>query len=109
MIKIPQKYSRKLKWGVAGCGRYAEQTFIPAIKLLRKSVLTSLYSSDINRAKSLADKFGIEQHFNNYDEFLRSDINAVYVSSANVNHYSQVIKAARAGKHVLCEKPLALT
>ena len=109
MIKIPKKYSRKLKWGVAGCGRFAEQTFLPTIKLLRKSVVTSLYSSDLNRAKSLADKFGIEKHFNNYDEFLKSDINAVYISSANSNHYQQVIAAAKAGKHILCEKPLAMT
>ena len=109
MIKIPKKYSRKLKWGVAGCGRFAEQTFLPTIKLLRKSVVTSLYSSNLNRAKSLADKFGIEKHFNNYYEFLKSDINAVYISSANSNHYQQVIAAAKAGKHILCEKPLAMT
>ena len=109
MIKIPKKYSRKLKWGVAGCGRFAEQTFLPTIKMLRKSVVTSLYGSDINHAKSISDKFGIEKHFNNYDEFLKSDINAVYISSANSNHYQQVIEAAKAGKHVLCEKPLAMT
>ncbi len=109
MIKIRKRYSKKLKWGIAGCGRFAEQSFIPTIKLLRKSVVTTLYSSDLNRAKSLADKFGIEKHFNNYDDFLRSDINAVYVSSANVNHHQQVIEAAKAGKHLLCEKPLAMT
>ena len=109
MIKIPKKYSRKLKWGVAGCGRFAEQTFLPTIKMLRKSVVTSLYSSDINRSKSLADKFGIEKYFNSYDEFLKSDINAVYISSANSNHYREVIEAAKAGKHILCEKPLAMT
>lgn len=109
MINISKKYSRKLKWGVAGCGRFAEQTFLPTIKVLRKSVVTSLYSSDLNRAKSLADKFGIEKHFNNYDDFLKSDINAVYISSANVNHYQQVMEAAKAGKHILCEKPLAMS
>lgn len=109
MIKIPKKYSKKLKWGVAGCGKYAEQTFIPTIKLLRKSVLTSLYSNDLVRAKSLAEKFGIDKHFSNYEEFLKSDINAVYISSTNANHYPQVIEAAKAGKHILCEKPLALT
>jgi predicted dehydrogenase len=109
MIKIPKRYSKKLKWGVAGCGRFAEHTFIPTIKLMRKSVLTSLYSKDSNRAKNLADKFGIEKYYNNYDEFLNSDINAVYISSANVNHYEQVIRAAKAGKHILSEKPLAMT
>jgi predicted dehydrogenase len=108
MIKIPKKYSKKLKWGIAGCGRFAEQTFIPTIKSLRKSALISLYSSDIKRAKSLAEKFGIEKHFNDYDEFLKSDINSVYISSKNVNHYQQVIKAAEAGRHILCEKPLAM-
>ncbi len=108
MIRIPKKYSSKLKWGVAGCGRFAENTFIPAFKLLRRSVLQSLYSQDLNRAKSLADKFGIEKHFNDFDEFLKSDINAIYISSVNANHYQQVIKAAKAGKHILCEKPLAM-
>jgi len=108
MIKIPGRYSRKLKWGVAGCGRFAEQTFIPTIKMLRKSVLTSLYSRDLNRAKNLADKFGIEKYFNSYDDFLNSGIEAVYISSANLYHFEQVIKAAKAGKHILCEKPLAM-
>lgn len=109
MIRIRKSNSKKLKWGVAGCGRFAEQTFIPNLKLLRKSVLVSLYSSDINRAKSLADKFGAEKYFDDYDSFLNSGIDAVYIGSANVNHYKQVIKAADAGKHILCDKPLSIT
>jgi predicted dehydrogenase len=109
MIRIRKNISKKLKWGVAGCGRFAEQTFIPNLKLLRKSNLVSLYSSDINRAKSLADKFGAEKYFDDYDSFLNSGIDAVYIGSANVNHYQQVIKAAKAGKHILCDKPLSIT
>lgn len=108
MLRLPRKRSKKLKWGIAGCGRFAEQTFIPSMKLLRKSELTALFSSDIKRAKSLAEKFGVEKYYSNYDEFLNSGIDAVYVASANVNHYHQVIKAAQAGKHILCEKPLAM-
>jgi predicted dehydrogenase len=108
MIKIPKKYSKKLKWGIAGCGRFAEQSIIPTIKMLRKSLVVSLYSGDLNRAKSLADKFGTEKQFNNYDEFLKSGIDVVYIASTNANHYQQVIKAAKAGKHILCEKPLAM-
>lgn len=108
MIKIRRKYPRKLKWGVAGCGRFTENTFIPTLKLLRRSALTSIYSNDSNRAKSLADKFGIPNHFGSYDDFLKSDTEAVYISSTNRNHYEQVIKAAKAGKHILCEKPLAM-
>jgi predicted dehydrogenase len=99
---------QKLKWGVAGLGRFAEQTFIPTLSLLRKSVVNSVFSNDINRAKNISEKFGIKNKFNNYDEFLNSDINTVYISSANSYHYDQVIKAAKAGKNILCEKPLAL-
>jgi predicted dehydrogenase len=98
----------KLRWGVAGCGNYAENTFIPATLLLRKSKVISLFSNSKQRAKEVAHKFGIAFTFNNYDEFLKSEINCVYVASANVHHYVQVINAARAGKNILCEKPLSI-
>ena len=100
---------KKIKWGIAGCGRFAEQSFLPAVRLTRRSSVTSLYSRDINRAKSLAEKFGVQNSFDNFDDFLKSDIDAVFVSSSNAHHYQQVIKAAKAGKNILCEKPLALT
>ncbi len=100
---------KKVKWGVAGCGRFAENNFLPVTKLLRKSSVISLYSRDINRSKYLSQKFGVQNYFDNYDEFLKSNINAVFISSPNAHHYEQVIKAARAGKNILCEKPLALS
>jgi predicted dehydrogenase len=99
---------KKIKWGIAGCGRFAENSFLPAIRLIRKSIVTSLYSRDLKRAKSLAEKFGVQNSFDNFDEFLKSDIDAVFVASSNAHHYEQVIKAAKAGKNILCEKPLAL-
>lgn len=108
MLKIGGKIGRRLKWGVAGCGDFAERAFIPTLQLLPKSKLVSLYSSDIARAKQLSEKFGVQNSFDNYDEFLQSDIDCVYISSANVNHFEQVLKAARAGKHIHCEKPIAL-
>ncbi|MGE5431051.1 MAG: Gfo/Idh/MocA family protein [Syntrophomonadaceae bacterium] len=108
MLKIGGKIIRRLKWGVAGCGDFAERAIIPTLQLLPKSRLNSLYSSDIARAKVLAEKFGVQNCYNDFDEFLKSDIDCVYVASANLHHYAQVIKAARAGKHILCEKPLAV-
>lgn len=98
----------KLKWGIAGCGRHAEAKFIPATLLLRRSKVISLFSNSKERASEVAQKFGVPFTFNNYDEFLKSEIDCVYVSSANVNHYEQVIKAASAGKNILCEKPLSM-
>lgn len=109
MLNIRKKILRRLKWGVAGCGNFAEKSFIPALQLMPKSKLVSLYSSDINRARSLADKYAAQFAFNDYNEFLKSEIDCVYISSANFNHYEQVIKAAKADKNILCEKPLALS
>lgn len=108
-MKIKTIKSKKLKWGVSGCGRFAETTFIPALHLVHKSKLDAIFSHDKSRAKTLADKFGVANYYDNYDEFLSSDVDCVYIASANNNHYEQVIKAAEAGKNILCEKPLALT
>ena len=109
MNPIKKNSRHKLRWGIAGCGRYAEMSFIPTLLLLRKSELNSIFSRSAGRVKSLAEKFSVPNRYTDYDEFLKSDIDAVYISSANADHYEQVIKAARAGKHILCEKPLAVT
>lgn len=106
-IKIPR--GKKLTWGVAGCGHFTEAAFLPTFQLLKKSRLLAIYSSSEKRAKSIANKFGVANAYNDFDEFLKADFKAVYIGSANNNHYEQVIKAAQAGKHILCEKPLALT
>ncbi len=108
MVAVKRPVVKKLKWGVAGCGRYAEHTFIPTMKFLRRSVTKSFYSHNLQRAKELADKIGASGYFDNYDEFLKSDIDSVFVSSVNADHYEQVIKAAEAGKNILCEKPIAM-
>jgi predicted dehydrogenase len=108
MIKIKKPSLKKLKWGVAGCGRFTETSLIPALSLLRRSTLISIYSHSSDRAKNVAQKFGAMNYFSDYDEFLNSNINSVYIGSANAHHYEQVIKAAKAGKNILCEKPLAL-
>lgn len=100
---------KKLKWGVAGCGKFTEETFIPTTHLLRRSSINSVFSHSAQRARDVAEKFGIPKSFDNYEQFLASDINAAYIGSANSDHYEQVIQAAKAGKHVLCDKPLAIT
>ncbi len=100
---------KRIKWGAAGCGRFTEFSFIPALEFLRKSSINSVYSRTAARAKQVADKNGVSNHFNNYEEFLKSDINAVYIGSVNADHYEQVIKAAEAGKNILCDKPLTMT
>lgn len=107
-LKITGRGTARLKWGIAGCGAYAERTFLPTLQMLKKSRLVSVFSSDVSRAKFIADKFAAQKAYSDFDEFLKSDIDVVYISSKNSDHYWQVIKAAEAGKHILCEKPLAL-
>jgi predicted dehydrogenase len=109
MVGVRKSVVKKLKWGVAGCGRYAEHTFIPTMKFLRRSAVQSFFSHNLNRAKELAEKSGATGYFDNYDDFLKSDIDCVFIASVNAHHHSQVIKAAQAGKHILCEKPMALS
>lgn len=109
MIKIRRPVIKKVKWGVAGLGRYSENNFIPSIPYLTRSTLVSVFSHDEQRAKFISEKFSVPNYFSDYDEFLKSDITAVYISSKNSDHYEQVIKAANAGKNILCEKPIALT
>jgi len=108
-LNIRRRKVKKLKWGVAGCGRYSEFSFIPNLLLLKRSRLISVYSSKLSRAKEIKNKFSAENAFDNYDDFIKSDIDVIYIGSANSDHYTQVIKAAEAGKHILCEKPLALS
>lgn len=105
--KVPIK-PKKIKWGISGCGKVTENTFIPALTTSRRGKLSSLYSRDLKRAKSLAEKFGAQNYHNDFDDFLKSDFDIVYIASENSRHYEQVLKAAKARKHILCEKPLAI-
>ena len=108
-IDIRSRFPRKLKWGVAGCGNFAEKYFLPALQQVQRSKLVSVYSHDGNRAKDIASKFGAPNTFSDYNSFLSSDIDTVYISGVNSNHFDQVIKAAKAGKNILCERPIALS
>ncbi len=105
-LKVP--LPRKLKWGVAGCGSFLENVFLPSLQVVKRSRLISVYSHNIDRAHEIAVKFGAPNFFDDYQKFLNSNIDAVYISSSNSDHYYQVIEAAKAGKHVFCERPIAL-
>ncbi len=111
--EVPQRiklsHLRKLNWGVAGLGNFAENSVIPTLLQLKRSKVVSVYSSRLDRAIKIGKMFGTENNFDNYNDFLNSGIDVVYVASANPDHYWQTIKALKAGKHVLCEKPMAMT
>ena len=99
-IRIPKRI-KKLRWGVAGCGHFLENTFLPTFQQLKRSKLVSVFSNDLERANFISNHFLAEEAFDNFDEFLKSDFNVIYISSVNSDHYKQVIKRSeerRVGK-----------
>jgi len=106
-LSLTRRLTRKLNWGVAGLGGFAEKSVLPTLKLLTKSKIVALYSHNLKRAETLGVQYSA-RYFNDFDEFLNSGIDVVYIASSNDFHFEQTIKSAEAGKHILCEKPLAV-
>ena len=100
---------KKNGWGLIGTGRIAEDRVLPAIKAHAGNRLIGVVSRDPQRAKRFADKFGAEHAYTSYDEMLRNpDVTVVAVHTPNAQHAEQAIAAARAGKHVFCDKPMTI-
>jgi 1,5-anhydro-D-fructose reductase (1,5-anhydro-D-mannitol-forming) len=99
----------KLRWGLMGASDIAATRMIAAFRTAGDDVVGVL-SGEADRARGYATAHGLDVATADPAELLdRSDITAVYVSSTNDKHYAQAMAAIDAGKHVLCEKPLALT
>lgn len=95
-------------WGVLGPGFVARQAVIPAIQRSRNGRVRALASREYARAQAVATQAGIERVYGDYQAMLADPtIDAVYIALPNHLHGTWTIQAARAGKHVLCEKPLA--
>jgi xylose dehydrogenase (NAD/NADP) len=101
--------SRKVNWGILGCAGIAERALVPAIKESRSGVLFGIASRDAKRAEGWARKHGFERSYRTYQELVDDpDVEAIYNPLPNHLHAEWSIRAARAGKHVLCEKPMAM-
>jgi predicted dehydrogenase len=100
----------KVKWGVLGVAGIAVRKVIPAMQKGEWSVVTAIASRDPQKAKEAARKLGISKTCGSYEELLADpEIEAIYNPLPNHLHVPWSLKAAEAGKHVLCEKPLSLT
>lgn len=98
-----------VRWAIIGASTIAREWVIGAIREAGGEI-TALLSSDETRGKAYAEREGIPLVFNDLSRLLSgADVDAVYISTTNELHREQAIAAARAGKHVLCEKPLATT
>lgn len=99
----------KTSWGIIGTGRIAKR-LAKAIAASETGELVAVASRDVKRAKEFAAEFGCGRHYGSYAELLADDgVQAVYIATPHPQHPEWAIAAARAGKHILCEKPAALT
>ncbi len=100
---------RKVNWGILGCAGIAEKAFNPAVRESRNGVLAGIAARDEARAKAWADRFGFLKSHRTYQELVEDPaIDAIYNPLPNDLHAEWSIRAMRAGKHVLCEKPMAM-
>ena len=100
----------QLSWGVLSTAEIGTVKVIPAIQQSRRGRVLGLASRDRYRAEQAATPLGIERAYGSYEELLADpDIDAIYNPLPNHLHVPWTIRAAAAGKHVLCEKPIALT
>jgi predicted dehydrogenase len=98
-----------LRWGLIGCGDIAQRRVAPALSALATCELHAVTRSRADRAESFAREFGAKQWYASWQELLADkDVDAVYVATPVHLHAVQSIAAAEAGKHVLCEKPMAI-
>jgi 1,5-anhydro-D-fructose reductase (1,5-anhydro-D-mannitol-forming) len=97
-----------VRWGLIGASTIAKQFMIGAIRAEGGEV-AAVMSASAERAAVYARENGIPAAFSSLDAILAADIDAVYISTTNELHLEQALAAVKAGKHVLCEKPLALT
>jgi len=101
---------RRIRVGVIGAGTFAEEAHIPGIQAHRQGDVAALCARNQQRATVLAARLGVPDVYTDYHEMLaRPDIDAVTIATPDVLHAPIALAALEAGKHVFCEKPLAMT
>lgn len=107
-----EKGLKKIRYAVVGLGWIAQEAVLPVFDKVNNSELLALVTSDPEKGAKLGDKYRVAEmrDYGSYDDLLRSGIvDAVYIALPNHLHRDYSIRAARAGIHVLCEKPMADT
>ena len=97
-------------WAFIGTGRYPDRVGAPGMALAGDTELIATYSRDRGRAQAFAEKHGAASAYDSLDDLLKdSKVDAVFIASPNSLHSQHALQAARAGKHVLSEKPMTTT
>lgn len=112
MPKSNQNNAENVRYAVVGLGWIAQEAVLPAFKNTVNAELAALVTDDAKKASRVSQQYNVPRtaHYDEYDELLNSgDIDAVYIALPNSMHKEFTIRAAQAGVHVLCEKPMADT
>lgn len=100
---------KKIRYGIIGFGAFAERAIMPAIRKCENSELVAIQKRSLDMAKWKANEHGIPFYFDSVERLVASpDIDAVFIVSANAQHHPETLLAAKAKKHVLVEKPMAV-
>jgi predicted dehydrogenase len=100
---------KRARVGLMGCGTVAMYGHLPALAAAEGLELAAVFDPDSIRLKAAQDEFAIPHAFTDTEPFFTSGLDAIIITSPAGAHLQNVHDAARHGKHVLCEKPLALT
>lgn len=99
---------KKIKWGILGCANIARKSVIPAIIKADNSEFYAAASRNLKKAEDFVKEFNGQKYYDDYDKLLADEnIDAVYIPLPNSMHKEWTVKAAEAGKDVLCEKPIS--
>ena len=99
----------KVRWGILSTARHGAISWIPALKQTKRGELVAVASRHEDRAREFAAEHGIPKAYGSYEAMLADpEIDAIYIPLPNHLHKEWTIRAAEAGKHVMCEKPLGL-
>ncbi len=102
--------NQKVRWGVLGAAQIGIKKVIPAMQKGAWSEVTAIASRDLTKARRAAEQLGIPRAYGSYEELLADpEIDAIYNPLPNHLHVPWSIRAAEAGKHVLCEKPIGMS
>jgi glucose-fructose oxidoreductase len=103
--------SRKIRFAIVGLGHTAQVAVLPAFRHLKNAEIGALITGNRRKAKVLARRYGVEDvcDYGEYERCLERDIDAVYIVLPNHLHCEYSVRAAMAGAHVLCEKPMAVS
>jgi predicted dehydrogenase len=101
---------KKVKWGIIGAGGIADRRTMPGMELAENAEIYAVMEVNMEMASALKEKYNAAKAYDNEAELLAdSGVEAVYIASPVVYHKKQALMAADAGKHILLEKPIALT